>query len=150
MTSVSKWSGTKIPWSIGMAIHWHRSQDKRGTQSILHHSIYLGVSPKLKLVLFDILAQQGNLQTGNCYQIWLNLIKYQHFSKNLVQKSICLTKYDLFGPGYVKTKKNAPARNGRQRTSDLDKKRRKRRPCEEWSTTDTSFGWTRTSNNQIR
>ena len=47
--------------------------------------------------------------------------------------------------------KNAPARNGRQQTPDLmKKKKKKKRPCEEWSTTDSRFGEKKPSNNPIQ
>ena len=55
---------------------------------------------------------------------------------------MCLTKNDLLGPECVKTKKNVPARNGRQQTPGLGEKKEKQRR-EEWSTTDSRFGWTK-------
>ena len=60
---------------------------------------------------------------------WSNLIKYHHFSKHLVHKSLLLTKCYLFGPDCEK-RKNAPARQLRQHRPGwgVTKKKRKNTP----------------------
>ena len=40
--------------------------------------------------------------------IWSNLTKYHHFSKNLVQKSLCLTIYDHFWEYCINKQKKRP------------------------------------------